>query len=204
MSESETQSLSIFIIGPSSTGKTTLCEALAEKLKIPRDAYVTEVARTVMREKGYSRDTIGLLEMQKAIMEGYYDRQRKLELTGNRFPIHLYDRSAIDPVIYAILTAANDTEANDRKRVLTKTVEFRNTIDKCKQSILILLKPVDGWLVDDGVRSIERQRECLDTFQGLLEEWEIPYVEMGEEIPLLTARVQKIEEIMSKVSSFQH
>ncbi|KAF9057078.1 AAA domain-containing protein [Panaeolus papilionaceus] len=200
MSESTETPLSIFIIGPSSTGKTTLCEALVESLSIPQEAYVTEVARTIMKEKGYSRNTIGVLDMQKDIMEGYYTRQRNLEQLGEKYPIHLYDRSVIDPVVYAMLTAPNDDEANNRKDLLTRTPAFRNAVDKFKQSIMVLMRPVEGWLVDDGIRSVDNQLECINTFESLLEEWEIPYVSMGDEIQSLTRRVAKMEGIIKERS----
>lgn len=53
----------IFITGPSSTGKTFLCNALKARL---RDMgiltyHISEVARTVMREQGFTRKDVGTI-----------------------------------------------------------------------------------------------------------------------------------------------
>lgn len=66
----------IYLVGPSSAGKTTLCNALATTLGLPKEAHISEVARTVMRERGFTRDDVGKLEMQKAIMEAQLKEDR--------------------------------------------------------------------------------------------------------------------------------
>ena len=49
----------LFLVGPSSTGKSTLFHAIAKKLGLTRDQCITEVARTVMRNTDFSRKTVG-------------------------------------------------------------------------------------------------------------------------------------------------
>ncbi|KAF4616516.1 hypothetical protein D9613_008906 [Agrocybe pediades] len=179
----------IYVIGPSSTGKTTLCTALAQKIGLPEGAFVSEVARTVMREKGYSRHTIDQVQMQQDIMEAYFAKEN--ELDARNHPIRLFDRSAIDPIVYAILTSKNDEEARERKKFLVETPTFTKALAKYRSNncIIIMLKTVEEWLVDDGVRSLEKQEDCLKIFRALLKELNISYHELGEESKFLQERV---------------
>lgn len=66
----------IYIIGPSSAGKTTLCNALAASFGLPEEVCISEVARTVMRERGFTRSDVGKVEMQKAIMDAQLKEDR--------------------------------------------------------------------------------------------------------------------------------
>ncbi|KIM35858.1 hypothetical protein M413DRAFT_32214 [Hebeloma cylindrosporum] len=184
--------ISIYLVGPSSTGKTTLCNALAQKLAIPTHAYVTEIARQVMKDKGHSRETIGSLQMQQDIMEAHFERENALR--EDTFPIRLFDRSAIDPIIYVILTSKNAADARSRQEFLTQSEEFQEILGRYKSntSFMVLLKPVPGWLVDDGVRSTENQAECTQIFKELLKELAVPYFSLGGECIDLQERVNAI------------
>ncbi|THH18766.1 hypothetical protein EW146_g2264 [Bondarzewia mesenterica] len=66
----------IYIVGPSSTGKTTLCNALAARLGLSSTVCITEVARTVMRQQGFTRDDVARPEMQKAIMDAQLEHDK--------------------------------------------------------------------------------------------------------------------------------
>ncbi|TFY59054.1 hypothetical protein EVG20_g7929 [Dentipellis fragilis] len=55
----------IYIVGPSSTGKTTLCTALATHLGLPSALHITEVARTVMRSTSFTRADVGTLFLER-------------------------------------------------------------------------------------------------------------------------------------------
>nr|GAT54311.1 predicted protein [Mycena chlorophos] len=98
----------VYVVGPSSSGKTTLCQALAVHLQLKPSQHISEVARTVIRELGLSREHIGRLEMQQAILLAHLQREKECD------PIQdlLCDRSALDPIVYAIFTAPNEEEAN--------------------------------------------------------------------------------------------
>ncbi|CAA7257407.1 unnamed protein product [Cyclocybe aegerita] len=182
---------SIYVIGPSSTGKTTLCDGLVKKLGIPQSWYITEVARTVMTEQGYSKNTIALVEMQKAIMEAHYAREKILDAA--HCPLRVCDRSAIDPIVYAILTSRNDEEARERQAFLTGTEKFQKALTRYKatHSVVILLTSVPEWLVDDGVRTTENQEECVGIFKKLLEDLNVQYFEIGKEMKFLEERVMR-------------
>lgn len=101
----------IFIIGPSSTGKTTLCTALANELALKPECWITETARHVMRTHGFTRDDVGKLEMQSAITHAQLENEEKGRAYAQAMePTHriiLSDRSAIDAVVYAVLTSIN-------------------------------------------------------------------------------------------------
>ena len=49
----------LFFVGPSSTGKSTLFHAVAKEMNLDPGQCITEAARTVMRNTGFSRNTVG-------------------------------------------------------------------------------------------------------------------------------------------------
>jgi nicotinamide riboside kinase len=156
-----------------------------QKLDIEGSAYVTEVARQVMKAKGYSRDTIGSLQMQEDIMEAHILREEE----SMRHTVRVCDRTAIDPIVYAILTSRDEEEARKRQNHLSGSDSFQKVLQRYRESIVILLKPVAEWLVDDGIRSTENKDKCLQIYRRLLKEMDIPYYELGKEIMFLPERV---------------
>ncbi|TFY79168.1 hypothetical protein EWM64_g4843 [Hericium alpestre] len=116
----------IYIVGPSSTGKTTLCKAFAAQLGLPPAVYITEVARTVMRETGFTRRDVARVEMQKAIMDKQLEQDaaaRTVAGGGDGPGIVLSDRSAIDAIVYAAL--ADTADGGTRSLTLIKAPEFQ-------------------------------------------------------------------------------
>ena len=146
---------------------------------------MTEVARRVMMEKGYSRDTISSLQMQEDIMEAHFI----LEQESMAHDVRVYDRTAIDPIVYAILTSRDEEESRGKQNHLTRSANFQKALQQYRKSIVILLKPVAEWLVDDGIRSTEDQEKCLQIYRRLLAEMDVPYYEFGREIMFLPERV---------------
>lgn len=84
-------------------------------------------------------------------------------------------------------------------RVLADTVEFQAALRRYRDGTFILFKPVPEWLVDDGVRSIDEQGQSIGVFREVLRELEIPYVELGEEIKDLGARVDFAKRLIGQV-----
>lgn len=173
--------IEIYVVGPSSTGKSTLCDALARKLRLQAPAYIKEVARTVMSSEGFTRADVGKLEMQKAIMLAQLrqevETRRVLAKCGGR--ILLSDRSAVDPIVYAKLTSRSKHEAVQRRQSLIHSPEFTLALPIYQKSVFILLAPVPQWLVDDGVRTMEKQSETMEIFRQTLDELGIQYWEIG-------------------------
>jgi nicotinamide riboside kinase len=135
----------------------------------------------------FSRD----IEMQRTILKAQLERELEARsvASGSEARIVLSDRSAIDPVVYAVITAANEEDERHRKRALVDTPEFQATLRWYQEGTFILFKPVSEWLVDDGVRSMDERGQNLEVFRGMLRELEIPFVELGEEIKDLQSRV---------------
>jgi len=180
----------IYVVGPSSTGKTTLCNALAAKLGLEAPAYITEVARKVMRETGYTRGDIGKIGMQMDIMKAQLQREDERKLTATKSQrVLLSDRSAIDPIVYAIFTSTSEEEAQQRRDSLINSPQFQLALPGYRHSIFLLLKPVQEWVWDDGIRSLEDRDRCLDLFRKTLDELGICYREMGPDMMFLAERI---------------
>ncbi|KAM6492759.1 AAA domain containing protein [Amanita muscaria] len=178
----------IYVVGPSSTGKSTLCTALAKKLNLRETAYVTEVARAVLREKGYPRKDVHRLQIQQEIMLAHL--QKEQQARNETQDIILCDRSAVDPIVYAILTSKDEQDGIERRDKFIQLDEFQNILPLYQQSLFILLESVEEWLVDDGVRSIENQKECFEVFQIILQHLGIKYRVMGSNLKPLEERVE--------------
>ncbi|KAG6331887.1 hypothetical protein ID866_7201 [Astraeus odoratus] len=194
MSDRQSSPIQVYVVGPSSSGKTTLCNALAKYRKLPAESYITEVARQVMRAKGYTRADVCTIEMQMAIMLAQLRRETTAcaEAQGG---LVLSDRSGIDPVVYAILTATDEHEARQKESELVDLPAFQLALRRYKKAIFLLLNPVEEWLVDDGIRSLDHHERCIDIFRQLLKKFEIKYQEMGGEMKSIddrrtSARVQ--------------
>lgn len=141
-----------------------------------------------MREKGYSRDTIGNLQMQLDILEAHLDEEEEALKQSDTV---LCDRSAIDPIAYAILTASNAAEAREREEALISRLVVKDALTRYRDpySVFILLTPVREWVIDDGVRSLENQEACGDVFRKLLKDLDIPYRVLGSDCKFLPERM---------------
>lgn len=142
-----------------------------------------------MKDKGYSRDTISSVQMQQDIMDAYFHREEELDELEE--PIRLFDRSAMDAIVYALLTSKTQEEANARKAFLTASDNFQKVLEKYRsiESIVILLHPVAEWLVDDGIRSLENHTDCSMIFKELLKSLKVNYHEFGCDTKFLHERV---------------
>ena len=129
--------------------------------------------------------------MQQAIMKAQLEQERAARTVAGSGTVRvvLSDRSAVDPVAYAVITAANEEDARGRMQVLVGTPEFQAALYRYRQGTFVLFKPVPEWLVDDGVRTMEKQDQTLEVFRSILKELGIPHVELGEEMKDLQERV---------------
>ncbi|KAG8926329.1 hypothetical protein FRC02_008963 [Tulasnella sp. 418] len=198
----------IYVVGPSSAGKTTLCNALEKQ--IPVKAYIKEVARTVMRDRGFSRSDVGeggKIEMQYAIMHAQLEaegkaRQRPGDETTWPYSwtkkptasddVVLCDRSALDPIVYVGWCVSNELKTQTRKKMLDDE-EFQKVLPTYQKSLFVLLHPVEEWVVDDGVRSLEQRGLFNQELMELLSELKIPFKEIGPEVKDLQERVKLVQ-----------
>ncbi|KAK7038875.1 hypothetical protein VNI00_010507 [Paramarasmius palmivorus] len=182
------QTRRIYIIGPSSTGKTTLCNALAEHLGLPPSAHIREVARHVITSRGWTRKDIGLLEMQQAILDAHAAREEEEMARNPPHKVLLCDRSTIDPVVYAVFTALKGEE-KARKDALVNSPAFQSVLAAYRDAEFYLLELVEEWLEDDGFRHVGDEKECLRLYKEVLAELSIEYRVIGKDMLDLKSRV---------------
>jgi nicotinamide riboside kinase len=186
----------VYIIGPQSTGKTTLVKALVDSLGV-EVPVIQEVARKVMQERGYSRIDVDSSDHERkfGLQHDIFNAQVEKEMTfiraGTAF---VSDRSVIDPLIY--LFHYSGREAMNR---ITSTDEWQKVRDRygnTKQSLVILLSPVPEFLIDDNVRYMSKSLDdwhfLAANFRVFLEEEEIPYIEIGKDVLDIKDRVARV------------
>jgi len=197
---SEKQYQSVFVLGPSSSGKTMLCDALFQALKLKPAGYIKEIARKVMNDTGFSRADTATYEMQAAIMfaqlKAEVDVLNHASVGDEQGLLLLSDRSAVDPIIYAS-TANTPTAAENRERLLEDSA-FQAVLPLYRQSLVIVLKPVQEWMFDDGVRSLEDPRKYNKVLTQTLKMLRIRYVEIGEEMKVLEERVGFVKKLLGE------
>ena len=186
----------LYVVGPSSTGKTTLCNAVAKSLKLQSWCYITEVARQVMKRQGFTREDVGKMEMQSAIMLAQLEREaeacERARNTGET--LILSDRSGIDPIVYAVLTAKGERQAQQKKNLLIEHPTFQSALERYRKAKFLLLRPVPEWLVDDGIRSLEQHTPSFCVYRAVLAELGISYHEIGEDMKDLAERTNWVKE----------
>ena len=205
---------SIYVVGPSSTGKSTLCGALSKyfigesQLQSSRSDRrsvllysISEVARKVMRERQFTRDDVGTLEMQQAILEAQVKAEMDATATlassdSTKEKVLLSDRCAIDALVYT-----RKYVSENAYKTLCETPEFQEALGRYRgerakgnngthKVLFILTLPVAEWLIDDGIRSMDEPEAVLEEFRNVLNEMEIPFVELGSESMELGRRVE--------------
>ncbi|CAE6400905.1 unnamed protein product [Rhizoctonia solani] len=183
----------LYIVGPSSTGKTTLCRALASRLQLSPSQHISEVARTVMRSSSFTRDHVDKLEMQKAIMHAQITtennaRNQAVAKDSSDASFLLCDRSAIDPLVYAALSATEGSGA----KVLVESDEMQTILPIYRRAIFVLLHPVKEWFEDDGIRSLADPSGYPLTYKHYLSRFEIKYYEIDSSLKDLDERVNAV------------
>lgn len=184
----------IYLIGAQSTGKTTLAHALLRSLALHYPHHppilITELARDVLKEGNFTAAEIRnsktrCLELQRQILEKQFEVELEFAKKGSWF---ISDRSAVDPLVYA------EMYVGEKERDGMVTGEAWGWLRrKMKEALVVLLEPVQKWMVDDGVRlipvDVEEWRETNGRFRRLLEREGIGYITLGENLEDLQARV---------------
>ncbi|PVG01696.1 hypothetical protein CPB86DRAFT_683379, partial [Serendipita vermifera] len=208
----------IFVIGASSTGKTTICQALARRLEEKGFCvfHIAEVARSVMQNHGFTRDDVATLAMQQTIMQAQILEEKKclVSIENSRFQLKdepgfpcvlLCDRTAIDPLVYATMKLEPDSVRKmiqdslfqeSLSRYRGKPDEPNNGTGKepyttriSLRSTIILTGGVKEWIEDDGIRSLYDPYEVTSYFRDVLERLGMEWHEIGENIKDLQERV---------------
>ncbi|THH07667.1 hypothetical protein EW145_g3224 [Phellinidium pouzarii] len=190
----------VYIVGPSSSGKSTLCDALAKHCDITTPAYIREVARTVMKKQGFSRDDVGKMEMQYEILKAQAeaDAEARKSVARGDATVILSDRSIVDPIAYALLSS--QTDGNERAQALINTAQLQLSLPHLRRSTVVLLDSVPEWVVDDGVRSVDESYASVDAFRSILKQLEIPFHEVDGTCTDLQDRVQKVLKMIGATS----
>ncbi|KAH1809374.1 hypothetical protein KXX35_007481, partial [Aspergillus fumigatus] len=109
---------------------------------------ITEVARKVLCEFGFTRDDITsdpsrALQLQELILKAQFEEESKVTTNATV----LCDRSGADPIVYAVKYGPPHAQ-----EMLEKCREWQVLRDRMRESLVILCPPHREWLTDDGVR----------------------------------------------------
>ena len=200
----------VYIIGAQLTGKTTLINALDAEFNIERNAsicnsvqrptIIREVARTVLRTKGYSREDIisspaRALQLQRDILEAQHEAET---VASSESPESWYicDRSGLDPIVYASCYVGAEAVAEMLASDIWLASERR-----MKVAFVILCEAGCQWLVDDGIRLMPTDpNEWMrmdTTFRSLLDARCIAYTVLPHDLVDLSKRVEYVRSIIA-------
>ncbi|KAF4959412.1 hypothetical protein FSARC_10737 [Fusarium sarcochroum] len=188
----------IYIIGPQSTGKTTLVNKLRTESKIwladtciDGPVIVTEVARTVLVKNKFTAEDIKssperCLLLQQLILEAQAQAEKEVLQISSWF---ISDRSGFDPLVYAKKFVSADAVLDMQRQSAWVEVKAR-----MERSLIVVCESPTPWLKDDGVRLMPDSDEVwTQLFQEscrLLDEVGIQYVVVPRTMLDLTARVE--------------
>ncbi|KAH8733140.1 AAA domain-containing protein [Phaeosphaeriaceae sp. PMI808] len=196
----------VYVIGAQSTGKTTLVNAIEEDFNTYSAAFdihvIREVARTVLREKGFDRLDITnspsrALQLQIHILEAQYNAEMAASAL-NESALCICDRSGLDPIVYARLFVGPEAMEKIFKSQIWLELETR-----MKEGIVILCEAGCSWLEDDGVRLMPNDAaewmRVDAVFRQLLKSRGIPYhvvpmnmLDLGERVDFVRSLVAKV------------
>lgn len=182
---------SIYVIGPSSVGKTTIARELSTRYS-PKPHMITEVARNVIRTGGYdpagdlrNLESGRFFEFQRDILHAQYVAEE--EASGH----YISDRSGVDPIMYTMkyigLQAAADLVA------MPEWAQMRERYSR-EDAVVVVVEPNEKFLQEDGTRLlIDGLKDCQEfseVFKTFLREQNIPYKELKGEIADINERVR--------------
>jgi len=186
---------SIYLVGPHSTGKSTLTQALLQHYGPETTPVLYEIARSVLKKKNYSADTISsnqCFQMQRDIFEAQFIAEKSLMDQETFF---ISDRNAVDPIVYTKMYSGNP----DDWKLLCNTPKWKKLRTEYKNqdnSLVVLMLPYPEFLVDDGTRKMPKDlnewTQFGNQFKVFLEDQSIPFRVLGENCSRIEDRVQKV------------
>jgi len=184
----------VYIIGPQSTGKSTLVDGLIERFN-GHVRVIKEIARKVMNDKGYTREDVNSgdrkrqFSFQNDIFLTQLEEEARLHDT-----VYISDRSAIDPLVYLYHYSGENAARRITSGEHWKTCCTRYA--NAEKSLIVLLFPVEMFLVDDNIRyvadSVDEWMAFAATFVRFLEDQGIPFTSIGEDLIGLNERVELV------------
>ena len=202
----------IYIIGPQSTGKTTLVNAIEEAFAcgngIPRNftrtqpAIIREVARTVLKTYNFTRDDIinsptRALRLQELILKAQLEAEEAALHGSPSNAWFISDRSGLDPIVYAKLFVGEDAAQQ-----MISSDEWKALGERMKNGLVILCEAGCTWLIDDGTRLMPKDMEdwlrVNSAFHEVLETLAIDNILMPKNVSDLQQRVQIVLDAVHK------
>jgi len=181
-------SKSIFLIGPSSTGKSTLSLSLLPHL--PSYSLISETARRVMIARGYTRLDVSMFPMQRDIFFAQLEEERE---RMERLQGLVADRCCLDAVAYC---RKEGVEEEKQLVEVLKGEGEEGVVKNYRKGVVVLCLPVEEFRIDDGVRAIsneiEDSWEFVKVYEDLLNEFGIRYHTLGEKESNLDKRVELV------------
>ncbi|KAF7198105.1 hypothetical protein HII31_00461 [Pseudocercospora fuligena] len=147
----------IYIIGASSTGKTTLVNALHEHYSQQTDlsppAVVAETARPILHKFSFRReDYFGSPDKTSKLQSAILEAQCRAEKSQNTW--YISDRSAIDPIVYSRIFVGDADVDVQKASASWKALEPR-----MRAGTVLLCEAPSPWLDDDGIRWVPSAAE---------------------------------------------
>lgn len=186
----------VVLCGSSSSGKTTLRTALQQRPAMAGLAPIGELARTIMEENKWTRETLqaegwGLfVRLQEMILHRQDSIEQKCVAQQQGF---VSDRG-LDPLMY-LATCRGVTDRARDWRAWKDTPCLQSLIARHRRCLVVLLEPVEKLLKDDNERIVPTIAEAqlqTEQLKSILDELGIPFYCIPSSLPL-HARVPFIE-----------
>lgn len=195
-----TEPPNIYIIGPQSTGKTTLVEILRREsvnwianTSFYTPQIISEVARTVLfKHKFMAEDITSSQQRCLALQQLIIQAQARAEKDAlNRSNWFISDRSGIDPLVYTKRFGPVEGVLEIQRQ--DAWIEMRA---RMASSLIVVCESGTPWLSDDGVRlmpeSVDAWIQLFHDFCDVLHAAGLPYTVVPKTMLDLSERVELV------------
>lgn len=186
--------ISVYLIGPESTGKTTLFRALVTRLALPAQRTVPEVARALMQTQGWTGHDTGVLSRQMAIATATLEAEERAA-TSNKGVVA--DRNALCCCVYLKrLSTLGDNTWHE----IARELDVRGALSRYRKGLVVLFEPVEGWWTSDGLRrenvDTEELWQIFEDYREVLRYVQVDFVRLSGQIRSTEERLGKVLEMM--------